>query len=74
MATPNVVEKWERARIRHSHEHGPIQNVNDAHAEKLSRGQHVADGLANVMGGWVFISTIGRTSPRRPSTGRATCS
>ena len=55
MPTPAVVEKWERARIRHSHPHKPIENVNRVHAERLSRGQRVADGLAKVMGSWAFI-------------------
>jgi len=57
MPTPSVVEKWEQARIRHSHRHQPIANVNEVHAEKLSRGQRVADGLAKVMGSWAFIIT-----------------
>ena len=57
MTTPNAVEKWERARIRHSHPHPPIKNVNEVQAEKLSRGQRLADGLAKVMGSWAFIIT-----------------
>jgi uncharacterized membrane protein len=57
MPTLSVVEKWEQARIRHSHRHQPIANVNEVHAEKLSRGQRVADGLAKVMGSWAFIIT-----------------
>ena len=55
MSTPAVVEKWERARIKHNHRHQPIRNVNQVHAEKLSRGQRIADGLAKVMGSWAFI-------------------
>jgi uncharacterized membrane protein len=55
MPTAGVVEKWERARIRHSHQHQPIANVNQVHADKLSRGQRIADGLARVMGSWPFI-------------------
>ncbi len=55
MSTPAVVEKWERARIRHRHEHSPIQNVNEVHAERLSRSQRIADGLAKAMGSWPFI-------------------
>jgi uncharacterized membrane protein len=55
MPMSDVVEKWERARIRHSHDHRPVENVNELHAEKLSRGQRVADGLAKVMGSWTFI-------------------
>jgi uncharacterized membrane protein len=55
MPTSSVVEKWERARIRHSHRHEPIANVNEVLAEKLRRGQRLADGLAKVMGSWAFI-------------------
>ncbi|MBI5534116.1 MAG: DUF1003 domain-containing protein [Deltaproteobacteria bacterium] len=52
---PLDLEKWEQARIRHSHKHKPIANVNEVVADKLSRGQRVADGLATVMGSWTFI-------------------
>lgn len=55
MKTTEIVEKWERSRIRHSHGHPPIKNVNAVDAEKLSWGQRVADGLARVMGSWSFI-------------------
>jgi uncharacterized membrane protein len=55
MRTPSVAEKWEQARIRHSHRHGPIENVNEVHAVKLGRGERIADGLAKVMGSWRFI-------------------
>ena len=51
----NITEKWERARIRHSHRHPPVKNVNEAHAEGLTTGQRIADGLAAVMGSWGFI-------------------
>jgi uncharacterized membrane protein len=50
-----VVEKWERQRIRHVHRHKPVININQADAEKLTRGQRIADGLAAVMGSWPFI-------------------
>ncbi len=55
MSTTSAVEKWERTRIRHSHRHPPIENVNQIHSEKLSRGQRIADRLAAVMGSWSFI-------------------
>jgi uncharacterized membrane protein len=57
MSTPGTVESWEQARIRHRHQHPPIENVNAVHAEELSRGQRIADGLAKVMGSWAFIIT-----------------
>lgn len=55
--TPGTVEKWEKTRIRHSHRHKPIENVNKVHTDRLSRGQRVADSLARVMGSWSFIIT-----------------
>lgn len=55
MSSVDSSDKWERHRIRHNHHHQPIANVNLVHAEKLSRGQRVADGLARIMGSWTFI-------------------
>lgn len=57
MTTPAAVEKWEQARIRHSHQHPLVANVNKVLAERLTRGQRLADGLAKVMGSWAFIIT-----------------
>ena len=54
---PGTVEQWEKTRIRHSHRHKPIENVNKVHTDRLSRGQRVADSLARVMGNWSFIIT-----------------
>jgi uncharacterized membrane protein len=50
-----VVEKWERQRIRHVHQHKPVININQIDAEKLTTGQRIADRLATVMGSWPFI-------------------
>src|SRR5271166_4850802 len=50
-----VIEKWERQRIRHVHRHKPVININQIDAEKLTRGQLIADRLATVMGSWPFI-------------------
>jgi uncharacterized membrane protein len=55
MNQPNVTEKWERARIRHSHRHPPVRNINLIQAETLTTGQRIADRLAMVMGSWTFI-------------------
>jgi uncharacterized membrane protein len=55
MSAVNLVEKWERARIRHSHRHPGVVNVNRAHAEQLTRGELIADGFAETMGSWSFI-------------------
>jgi uncharacterized membrane protein len=51
----NTTEKWEKMRIRHSHRHPPVKNINEIQAEKMSTGQRVADRLAMVMGSWAFI-------------------
>jgi uncharacterized membrane protein len=55
MSGTNLVEKWERSRIRHSHRHPKVFNVNLAHAEQLTQGQLIADAFAEVMGSWTFI-------------------
>ena len=55
MAHANFIEKWERQRIRHVHRHKPVININKIDAEKLTRGQMIADRLATVMGSWAFI-------------------
>jgi uncharacterized membrane protein len=51
----NIFDKWERTRVRHSHKHPPVINVNQALADKLTRGQRIADALALLMGSWTFI-------------------
>jgi len=50
-----IVEKWEKARIRHSHRHPPVRNINKVLEEEFTRGQLIADKLASVMGSWTFI-------------------
>jgi uncharacterized membrane protein len=55
MSHASVIEKWEQARIRHSHRHPPVKNINKIDAERLTTGQRIADGLATVMGSWTFI-------------------
>ena len=37
------------------HNHPPIRNVNDVHAEGLSMGQRTADAFASLIGSWRFI-------------------
>jgi uncharacterized membrane protein len=51
----NLIEKWERTRVRHSHEHPPVLNINRALAERLTTGQRIADSMALQMGSWPFI-------------------
>lgn len=55
MKQDNLLEKWERTRVRHSHKHPPVINVNQALAEGQTPGQRIADALAQVMGSWTFI-------------------
>jgi len=55
MSHPNVTEKWEKTRIRHSHRHPPVKNINQIQAETLTKSQRIADRLAMVMGSWTFI-------------------
>jgi uncharacterized membrane protein len=55
MAGANLVEKWERQRIRHSHRHPKVVNVNREHAGQLTRGELIADSFASLMGSWSFI-------------------
>ncbi|MGZ3620657.1 MAG: DUF1003 domain-containing protein [Candidatus Binataceae bacterium] len=55
MTQNNIFEKWERNRIRHTHKHPPVINVNQALAEGQTRGQRIADALALMMGSWTFI-------------------
>jgi uncharacterized membrane protein len=51
----NIFEKWERSRVRHSHKHPPVININQALADELTPGQRIADSLALLMGSWSFI-------------------
>ena len=39
----------------YEHDHPPVRNVNDLHAEGLSFGQRAADGFATLIGSWRFI-------------------
>ncbi|MDO8432907.1 MAG: DUF1003 domain-containing protein [Candidatus Binatus sp.] len=55
MTANSIIEKWEKARIRHSHRHSPVRNINKLHEEEFTRGQQIADRLAAVMGSWPFI-------------------
>lgn len=55
MSRAGDIETWEHTRIRHRHEHKPIENVNKVHADRLTRGQRVADAMARLMGSWAFI-------------------
>jgi uncharacterized membrane protein len=51
----SFADKWEQKRLRHTHLHPPLINVNQSVVGALTRGQRVADSLARVMGSWTFI-------------------
>jgi len=50
-----LAEKWEHSRVRHSHRHPEVKNINLIHAEGLTAGEQTADSFAAVMGSWTFI-------------------
>ena len=52
---PSAADKWEQKRLRHSHRHPPLINVNQALEKRLTPGERVADSLALVIGGWKFM-------------------
>jgi uncharacterized membrane protein len=51
----SAADKWEQKRLRHSHQHPPLMNVNQVLVETLTPGQRIADRLAIVMGSWTFM-------------------
>jgi uncharacterized membrane protein len=51
----NIVDRWERARLRHSHHHAPVKNVNVAVRESMTFGERASDAFASTMGSWRFI-------------------
>ncbi len=55
MTASSIIDKWEKAHIRHSHRHPPVKNINKLHEQDFTRGQQIADNLAAVMGSWTFI-------------------
>jgi uncharacterized membrane protein len=51
----SVVDKWERARLRHTHHHEPVINVNLVHETSMTFGERASDAFAVTMGSWKFI-------------------
>ena len=51
----NVIDRWERLRVRHSHKHGPVRNVNEAAEQSMTFGARASDAFAATMGSWTFI-------------------
>jgi uncharacterized membrane protein len=57
MSHGSVAGKWERARVRHIHDHPPVLNINRRHDDSLTAGERIADRFAEIMGSWAFIIT-----------------
>ena len=51
----NVIDRWERMRLRHSHKHAPLRNINEAAAQSMTFGERASDAFAETMGSWKFI-------------------
>jgi len=51
----SVIDRWERARVRHLHRHAPVQNINEALAQSMTFGERASDVFASTMGSWKFI-------------------
>jgi uncharacterized membrane protein len=51
----NVIDRWERRRLRHSHKHAPVRNVNEAVDQSMTFGERASDAFAETMGSWKFI-------------------
>jgi uncharacterized membrane protein len=51
----NDVDRWERLRIRHSHKHAPVTNINEALERSMTFGERASDAFASTMGSWKFI-------------------
>lgn len=51
----NVIDRWERMRLRHSHKHPPLLNINEAAAQSMTFGERASDAFAETMGSWKFI-------------------
>ena len=55
MPDKSVIDRWERMRLRHSHQHAPILNINEAVAQSMTFGERASDAFAETMGSWKFI-------------------
>ena len=54
-AAGDLVQRFEEQRVRHSHHHPPLLNINQLHHDQLTAGERIADGFAATMGSWTFI-------------------
>jgi uncharacterized membrane protein len=51
----NIIDQWEKLRVRHAHRHPPVKNVNEAVAQSMTFGERASDAFAATMGSWKFI-------------------
>src|SRR3984885_6552455 len=50
-----TIEALGKNRIRHRHQHKPVQNVNELESGRMKAGDRAADLFANAVGSWTFI-------------------
>lgn len=50
-----TIEALGKNRIRHRHQHKPVQNINELESERMKAGDRAADLFANAVGSWTFI-------------------
>ena len=50
-----ITDKWERRRLRHTHQHDPVSNINLIADKSMTFGERASDAFAEVMGSWKFI-------------------
>jgi uncharacterized membrane protein len=50
-----IMDKWQRRRLRHTHQHEPVSNVNLIAEKSMTFGERASDAFAETMGSWIFI-------------------
>jgi uncharacterized membrane protein len=50
-----ITDKWQRRRLRHTHQHDPVSNINLIAEKSMTFGEHASDAFAETMGSWTFI-------------------
>ena len=50
-----TIESLGKNRIRHRHQHKPVQNVNELESGRMKPADRAADLFANAVGSWKFI-------------------
>ena len=54
-AANTITDKWQRRRLRHTHQHDPVSNVNVIAEKSMTFGERASDAFASTMGSWKFI-------------------